>query len=59
VLVMVGGRVVAQGPTEQVLADPATRALGIAEPTEVRLRRLLAEDDLDGAAPGSSLPGAR
>lgn len=58
VLVMAGGRVVAQGPTDQVLTDPATRALGIAEPIEVRLRRLLAEDDLDGATPGSSLPEA-
>ncbi len=57
-LVMAGGRVVAQGPTDLVLADPATRALGIAEPAETRLRRLLAEAGLDGDTPGSSRPEA-
>ena len=58
VLVMAGGRLAAQGPTDQVLADPATRALGIAEPSEARLRRLLAEEGLNATTPGSSVPEA-
>jgi energy-coupling factor transporter ATP-binding protein EcfA2 len=58
VLVMAGGRLVAQGPAALVLADPATRALGVAEPAETRLRRLLAEAGLDRDTPGSSVPEA-
>ena len=42
VLVLSGGRIAAQGAPADVLADPATWALGIAEPSGMRLERLLA-----------------
>ena len=48
----------AQGPSGEVLADPATWALGIAEPAETRLRRLLAEAGLLRDPPRSSRPEA-
>ena len=58
VLVMAGGRVVAQGPPVEVLADPATWALGIAEPTGMRLERLLAVERLLAATGMASPSGA-
>ena len=57
-LVMASGRVVAQGPPDEVLAEPATRALGIGEPAEARLRRLLAEAGLPPDPLRSSRPEA-
>jgi energy-coupling factor transporter ATP-binding protein EcfA2 len=41
VALLAGGRIMRQGPPGEVLADPATWALGIAEPAEQRLARLL------------------
>ncbi len=43
VLLMADGRIVRRGPVPEVLADPASWALGIEEPTEQRLARLLAQ----------------
>jgi energy-coupling factor transport system ATP-binding protein len=37
------GRIVLDGPTEAVMADPRLAGLGVAEPSLVRLRRLAAE----------------
>lgn len=44
------GRIALEGPAESVLADPALHALGVAEPSPVRLRRMGAEA---GIAPGT------
>jgi energy-coupling factor transporter ATP-binding protein EcfA2 len=41
------GRVVLEGPTTEVLADPRLRDLGVAEPAAIRLRRHVAEAGLD------------
>jgi energy-coupling factor transport system ATP-binding protein len=43
VLLMVDGRIVRRGPVAEVLADPASWTLGVEEPTEQRLARLLAQ----------------
>lgn len=43
VLLMTDGRIVRRGPVPDVLADPDSWALGIEEPTEQRLARLLAQ----------------
>jgi energy-coupling factor transporter ATP-binding protein EcfA2 len=45
--VMADGNVVADGPVDEVLAEPSTAALGVEEPADVRLRRLLTEAGLD------------
>ncbi len=49
VLVMGAGNIVARGKTDEVLADPGTAALGVAEPPEVALRRMLIDAGLDPA----------
>jgi energy-coupling factor transport system ATP-binding protein len=43
VLALDGGRVVLSGTAGEVLGDPRLRALGVAEPSDVRLRRLAAD----------------
>jgi energy-coupling factor transporter ATP-binding protein EcfA2 len=58
VLVMADGRIEARGAPADVLADPATWALGIAEPPGMRLERLLAAPRSEAAEPpGSSTLG--
>jgi energy-coupling factor transport system ATP-binding protein len=47
VLVLDGGRVVANGPTGSVLADPRVEAWGVDPPARVRLARSLAARGLD------------
>jgi len=47
VAVIAAGNIVAAGPPLEVLADPTVAAFGIEEPSEVRLRRRLAEAGLD------------
>ncbi len=47
VVVLEEGRVAAEGPADQLLADPRLPQLGVAEPSGVRLRRLAAEAGLD------------
>ncbi len=49
VLVLAAGNIVARGSPADVLSDPSTAALGVAEPPEVALRRKLAEGGLDPA----------
>ncbi len=49
VLVLAAGNIVARGTPADVLSDPSTAALGVAEPPEVALRRRLAEAGLDPA----------
>jgi len=49
VLVMAAGNIVTRGAPDQVLADPTTYALGVAELPEVTLRRLLLAAGLDPA----------
>lgn len=53
VLVMADGRVVRQGETEEIVSDPSTWALGVAEPDERRLLRLLARTAAARSAPRS------
>ena len=48
VVVLDGGRVALEGPTGTVLGDERLSALGVAEPSSVRLRRALAGAGLDG-----------
>jgi energy-coupling factor transporter ATP-binding protein EcfA2 len=63
VLLMDGGRIVREGSAPEILSDPATWALGIVEPAEQRLLRLL---DLPAplglteptASPATVVPGA-
>jgi energy-coupling factor transport system ATP-binding protein len=43
VIALAGGRMVSDGPTEQVLGAPALRDLGVAEPSGVRLLRTARE----------------
>ena len=47
VLVMAAGNIVARGTSGEVLADPTSHALGVAEPPEIALRRKLIEAGLD------------
>lgn len=47
VVVMGAGNIIGAGAPEDVLADPGTRTLGIAEPPEVALRRKLTAAGLD------------
>lgn len=49
VVVLGAGRVVLDGPTAEVLADPRLVELGVAEPSAVRLRRAAATAGLDPA----------
>jgi energy-coupling factor transporter ATP-binding protein EcfA2 len=42
-LVMADGQVARRGPAGDVLADPATWTLGVAEPAQRRLERLIAD----------------
>ena len=48
VIALEGGRVALDGATQAVLGDPSLRALGVAEPSDVRLRRLAAEAGVPG-----------
>ena len=48
-LVMAAGNIVTRGTPRDVLSDPATASLGVAEPADVALRRGLAEAGLDPA----------
>jgi energy-coupling factor transport system ATP-binding protein len=43
VLALDDGRIALEGPAESVLGDPSLHALGVAEPSPVRLRRMAAE----------------
>jgi energy-coupling factor transport system ATP-binding protein len=52
-LVMADGRVERQGATDEVLSDPSTWALGVAEPDERRLLHLLARAAAASSAPAS------
>lgn len=47
VLLLAAGNIVARGSPDEVLADPATHALGVEETPEVALRRKLVEAGLD------------
>lgn len=47
VAVLAAGNIVSQGPTQEILSDPTTTALGIEELPRQRLRRQLAEAGLD------------
>lgn len=49
VVVLAGGRVVRDGPTTEVLDDPELHALGVSEPSPVRLKRALVNAGLDPA----------
>jgi len=49
VIVIDGGRVIAGGPTAEVLGDPGLIGHGVAPPSAVRLARALAERGLDPA----------
>ncbi|MEX2011607.1 MAG: ABC transporter ATP-binding protein [Chloroflexota bacterium] len=55
VVALDGGRVVLEGPAKEVLADPALVDLGVAPPSDVRLRRALVTALLDP----TQLEGAR
>ena len=46
-VVIDGGRLVAEGPAEEILADPALEGYGVEPPTAVRLERALVERGLD------------
>jgi energy-coupling factor transporter ATP-binding protein EcfA2 len=48
VVVLDGGRVALDGPAASVLADERLPALGVAEPSSVRLRRAIVEAGVDG-----------
>jgi energy-coupling factor transporter ATP-binding protein EcfA2 len=47
IMVVAAGNIVARGRPSDVLADPATRALGVEEPPDLALRRRLGEAGLD------------
>lgn len=49
VVALDAGKVVLDGPTREVLADPALVDLGVAPPSDVRLRRAFAAAGLDAA----------
>jgi energy-coupling factor transporter ATP-binding protein EcfA2 len=49
ILVLAGGRVALDGPTDEVPTDPDLAALGVAEPSLVRLRRAAAAAGIAGA----------
>jgi energy-coupling factor transporter ATP-binding protein EcfA2 len=49
VVVMGAGNIIGRGTPAEVLSDPGNRALGVAEPPEVALRRKLVEAGLDPA----------
>lgn len=49
VLMLAAGNIVARGAPDQVLADPTIHALGVEEPPEVAMRRLLLAAGLDPA----------
>ena len=49
IVVLAGGRVVRDGPTSEVLDDPELHALGVGEPSPVRLKRALVNAGLDPA----------
>jgi energy-coupling factor transporter ATP-binding protein EcfA2 len=57
VLALDAGRVALDGPAERILADPALHALGVAEPSPVRLRRLAGEGRIDAAIVERALAG--
>jgi len=57
VLALDAGRVALDGPAERILADPALHALGVAEPSPVRLRRLAGEGLIDAAIVERALAG--
>ena len=46
-VVIDGGRLVAEGPAEQILSEPALEGHGVEPPTAVRLERALVERGLD------------
>jgi energy-coupling factor transporter ATP-binding protein EcfA2 len=50
VVVLAGGRVVREGPADEVLADPQLAELGVAPPSVVMLRSAVAAAGLDPAA---------
>ena len=65
VLALDEGRLTLEGPAESILADPTLHALGVAEPSPVRLRRLANEAGIPAAAielalsrPATATPGA-
>jgi energy-coupling factor transporter ATP-binding protein EcfA2 len=47
VLVLDAGRIVLDGPADEILADPSLPEHGVAEPSAIRLRRRMAEAGLD------------
>jgi energy-coupling factor transporter ATP-binding protein EcfA2 len=57
VLALDAGRVALDGLAERILADPALHALGVAEPSPVRLRRLAGEGRIDAAIVERALAG--
>jgi energy-coupling factor transporter ATP-binding protein EcfA2 len=57
VLALDAGRVALDGPAERILADPALHAVGVAEPSPVRLRRLAGEGRIDAAIVERALAG--
>jgi energy-coupling factor transporter ATP-binding protein EcfA2 len=60
IVVIDGGRIVLDGPTNEVFDDPRLAGLGIEPPTRVRLGRLLASRDIDPAImTGALTDGAR
>jgi energy-coupling factor transporter ATP-binding protein EcfA2 len=50
VLALDEGRLTLEGPAESILADPTLHALGVAEPSSVRLRRLANEAGIPAQA---------
>jgi energy-coupling factor transporter ATP-binding protein EcfA2 len=50
VLALDDGRLTLEGPAESILADPTLHALGVAEPSPVRLRRLANEAGIPAQA---------
>jgi energy-coupling factor transport system ATP-binding protein len=57
VLALDAGRVALDGPAERILADPALHALGVAETSPVRLRRLAGEAGFAPATVERALAG--
>jgi len=57
VLALDAGRVALDGPAERILADPALHALGVAETSPVRLRRLAGEGRIAAAIVERALAG--